>query len=140
MGKAILAFLPRAGDAAAAWKERPARAADPPRTMTNVEDLLADLDRTVERRYSTDDEESNPEVCCLGVPIRNEHGDVIAGMSVSVHRSPDGAGVPRQQLARLPAAGAAAVPPHGATCRCCLPVARRSWPPEPLLQRAHHPG
>ena len=71
-------------------------------------------------------------MCCLGVPIGNEHGDVIAGMSVSVHReqmTPEY----REQLARLlTAAGEQLVPPHGPPA---LAASRPydSWPPEPLL-------
>ena len=85
VGKAILAFLPRDETLRRLSGEHLERLT--PKTLTDVDDLLADLDRTVDRRYSTDDEESNPEVCCLGVPIRNEQGLVIAGMSISSHRS-----------------------------------------------------
>ena len=111
VGKAILAFLPREETLRRLEGARLERLT--PRTMTNVEDLLADLDRTVERRYSIDDEESNPEVCCLGVPIRNEHGAVIAGMSVSVHRSQMTPAVPRAAGPAADSGGRPAVPPHG---------------------------
>lgn len=85
VGKAILAFQPR---------EETLRRLDgahlerlTANTITDIDALLIDLDKTVERGYSTDDEEGHIEVCCLGVPIRNDRGVVIAGMSITAHRS-----------------------------------------------------
>jgi IclR family transcriptional regulator, KDG regulon repressor len=130
VGKAILAFLPREETLRRLEGARLERLT--PRTITNTEDLLADLDRAVERRYSTDDEESNPEVCCLGVPIRNEHGDVIAGMSVSVHRSqmtPEY----REQLARLLTAAGEQLSRRMGHLPVLPPGHTTAWPPEPLV-------
>lgn len=130
VGKAILAFLPREETLRRLEGARLERLT--PRTITNTEDLLADLDRAVERRYSTDDEESNPEVCCLGVPIRNEHGDVIAGMSVSVHRSqmtPEYRG----QLARLLTAAGEQLSRRMGYLPVLPPGHATAWPPEPLV-------
>jgi IclR family KDG regulon transcriptional repressor len=133
VGKAILAFLPREETLRRLEGARLERLT--PRTITDVEALLADLDRTVERRYSTDDEESNPEVCCLGVPIRNESGVVIAGMSVSAHRSqmtPDN----RERLARLLTAAGDQLSRRMGYLPV-LPSSHAAWPPEPQLDAAH---
>jgi IclR family transcriptional regulator, KDG regulon repressor len=133
VGKAILAFLPREETLRRLEGARLERLT--PRTITNVEDLLADLDLAIERRYSTDDEESNPDVCCLGVPIRNEHGDVTAGMSVSVHRSqmtPDY----REQLAQLLTAAGEQLSRRMGYLPVLPPGHATSWPPEPLLSAA----
>jgi IclR family transcriptional regulator, KDG regulon repressor len=125
IGKAILAYLPREETLRRLEGERLERLTA--RTITDLDTLLADLDQTVERRYSIEDEESNPEVCCLGVPIRNEHGAVIAGMSLSAHRShmtPD----KRDELARLLIAAGE----HLSRRMGYLPVlppASAAWPP-----------
>ena len=137
VGKAILAFLPREETLRRLEGARLERLT--PRTITNVEDLLADLDLAIERRYSTDDEESNPDVCCLGVPIRNEHGDVTAGMSVSVHRSqmtPDY----REQLAQLLTVAGEQLSRRMGHLPVLPPGHATSWPPEPLLSAARVQG
>lgn len=85
IGKAMLAFQPREETLRRLNGAQLERLT--PNTITDLDALLADLDKTVERRYSTDDEESNPDVCCLGAPIRNEHGVVIAGLSIAAHRT-----------------------------------------------------
>lgn len=98
VGKAILAFQPR---------EETLRRLDgahlerlTANTITDIDALLLDLDKTVERGYSIDDEEGHIEVCCLGVPIRNDHGAVVAGLSLTTHRSKM-TPTRREELARM---------------------------------------
>jgi IclR family transcriptional regulator, KDG regulon repressor len=98
VGKAILAFQPREETLrrlAGAHLERLTA-----NTITDIDTLLLDLDKTVERGYSIDDEEGHIEVCCLGVPIRNDHGAVVAGLSITTHRSKMTPSR-REELARL---------------------------------------
>jgi DNA-binding IclR family transcriptional regulator len=85
VGKAVLAFQPREETMRRLEGARLERLT--PRTITDVDALLAELDATVQRGYSTEDEESNLEVSCIGAPIRNDQGVVIAGMSLAVRRS-----------------------------------------------------
>jgi DNA-binding IclR family transcriptional regulator len=98
VGKAILAFQPREETLRrleGAHLERLTA-----NTITDLDTLLLDLDKTVERGYSIDDEEGHIEVCCLGVPIRNDHGAVVAGLSITTHRSKM-TPTRRDELARL---------------------------------------
>lgn len=85
VGKAMLAFQPREETLQRLNGARLERLT--PATITDVDALLAELDATVERGYSTDVEESNPGVCCLAAPVRNALGVVIAGMSLATRRS-----------------------------------------------------
>lgn len=55
-----------------------------PRTITSLPDLLNELDRTAARGYATDDGESTPDVRCVAAPIRDDSGEVVAAMSISV--------------------------------------------------------
>jgi len=54
-----------------------------PNTITDVDALVLELDRTLARGYATDDEESSPAVKCVGAPVRDGTGRVVAAMSVS---------------------------------------------------------
>ena len=53
-------------------------------TLTDLDELIRELDRTVARRYSADHEESTPGVKCVGAPIRDSYGHVVAALSISV--------------------------------------------------------
>jgi IclR family transcriptional regulator, KDG regulon repressor len=127
VGKAILAFQPREETLHRLDGARLERLT--PNTITDVDALLADLDTTVDRRYSTDNEESNPEVCCLGVPIRNERGVVIAGMSVSAHRTLMTPSY-REELARLLMAAGDQLSRRMGYLPA-LPAGHTPWIPEP---------
>jgi IclR family transcriptional regulator, KDG regulon repressor len=98
VGKAILAFRPREETLARLKGARLETLT--PNTITDLDALLAELDRTVERGYSTDNEESSPEVCCVAAPIRNEQDEVVAGISIAAPRSRMSARR-RKELARL---------------------------------------
>ncbi|EKE43289.1 transcriptional regulator, IclR family [Oceaniovalibus guishaninsula JLT2003] len=54
-----------------------------PRTLTEPNALLADLEAIRKRGYAIDDEERNLGMRCIAAPIRNAHQEVIAGLSVS---------------------------------------------------------
>ena len=53
------------------------------RTITNREDLKRELGRIKIRGYSVDDEEMSEGLRCIGAPIRNFTGHVIAGISIA---------------------------------------------------------
>jgi DNA-binding IclR family transcriptional regulator len=52
-------------------------------TITEPEKYLADLDKARKQGYTVDDQEGAVGIYCLGVPIRNKSGAVVAAMSVS---------------------------------------------------------
>jgi DNA-binding IclR family transcriptional regulator len=52
-------------------------------TITERDAFLAELDTTRERGYAIDNSEHQPGLRCIGAPIRNQHGVVFAGISVS---------------------------------------------------------
>lgn len=80
IGKAMLAHMPeeewldRIGDI------RPQYQAN---TMTDLEAILDELRRTKRRGYAIDDVERDPNVRCVGVPVYNSSGKLVAGISAS---------------------------------------------------------
>ncbi|WNF36286.1 IclR family transcriptional regulator [Bacillaceae bacterium IKA-2] len=52
-------------------------------TLTNKEDFLRELEAIRERGYSIDNQENEPGVYCIALPIRNYTGDVVASISIS---------------------------------------------------------
>lgn len=85
VGKAVLAHMPR-DEAVRLLRSRPLERLTP-NTITDVDLLIAQLDDTVKRGYSTDEEESSPEVCCVAAPVRDRSSRVVAGLSISAPRS-----------------------------------------------------
>lgn len=58
----------------------------PPRTsntITKIEDYTKELESVRQLGYALDDEESKPGFCCLGMPIYDYTGDVVAALSLS---------------------------------------------------------
>lgn len=53
------------------------------RTLTRLEDLLADLGRVRERGYAVDDEELNLDVRCVAAPIFDIYGSPVASVGLS---------------------------------------------------------
>lgn len=80
VGKAFLAYLPEA-----AFDEVVARGLShrTDNTRTTPEALRTDLELVRQRGYAVDDIENEPEVRCVGAPIFDYSGRVIAAASVS---------------------------------------------------------
>lgn len=53
------------------------------KTVNSIEALLKDLEDCRKKGYAMDNEEYEKGVCCIGSPVLNFMGDVIAGISVS---------------------------------------------------------
>ena len=53
------------------------------RTLADADALAADLARTSERGWALDDEERNAGMRCIAAPVRDLHGAVVAGLSIS---------------------------------------------------------
>ena len=81
LGKAILADLSR-GEVAAILDAHPPVPLTP-RTIVTLEDLQADLETVRARGFSLDDEERTTGVLCIGAPIRDYTGRVVAAVSLS---------------------------------------------------------
>lgn len=80
IGKAILAFFPE--------EEWPDRIPEhitrfTPNTLTEREDILDELKRVRRRGYAIDDNEREINLRCVGVPVYNTLGQLVAGMSTS---------------------------------------------------------
>lgn len=81
LGKAILAALrPEDRDRALEGVTFDPRS---PRSITNREAFLEELERTRARGYAIDDRENEDNVTCVGAPIVGTRGDVIAAISIS---------------------------------------------------------
>lgn len=82
LGKVLLAF---AGDGAferfIGVKKQLKRFT--PRTITSPSHFQEHLEIVRSRGYALDDEESKPGARCVGVPVRNSSGNVIAAISLS---------------------------------------------------------
>jgi len=55
-----------------------------PNTITYEEELLQSLAKIRKQGYAYDLEEILPELCCVGAPIYNHRGQVIAAISMSI--------------------------------------------------------
>ena len=66
-----------------AFVERAGLPARTERTITGLAELRAELDLVRSRGFAVDDEENEPNIRCLGAPIRDVAGAVIGGVSVS---------------------------------------------------------
>jgi IclR family KDG regulon transcriptional repressor len=55
-------------------------------TIVELDELLADLERTRGRGYALDREEAVRGVCCVGAPVRGHTGDLIGAISLSTVR------------------------------------------------------
>lgn len=80
-GKAILAWLPvQEARATVTRADLPART---PRTITDVETLMTALEQVRRRGYALDDEENEPDVRCVAMPVLDADGRPVAAVSVS---------------------------------------------------------
>jgi DNA-binding IclR family transcriptional regulator len=53
-------------------------------TLTNEKDFIKELEKVRERGYAVDNEENEPGVRCLAVPIRDHSRQVVAAISISM--------------------------------------------------------
>lgn len=81
IGKALLAELPR--EEVERILQTKGLPSFTPGTLTSPGDLHADLERTRTRGWSIDNEERNIGMRCLAAAIFNEHGEAVAGISIS---------------------------------------------------------
>jgi DNA-binding IclR family transcriptional regulator len=81
LGKAILAHLPE--ERVRAIADRHGLPAITPSTVTDVGDLLSELDTIRERGVSFDDEEVLQGLRCVAAPITSQTGDLYGAISVS---------------------------------------------------------
>jgi DNA-binding IclR family transcriptional regulator len=81
VGKSLLAWSPPAEQALAIS----AQTFEPftNHTIRDAETLIADLHLAYERGYSLDNQEHELNIYCIGAPILDSHGSVIAACSVS---------------------------------------------------------
>jgi DNA-binding IclR family transcriptional regulator len=83
VGKALLAELTEAE-----WAELYPDGTELPaltgRSVTDLAELRAQLRDVAARGVSTEECESNPDVCCLGAPVRDHLDRTVAAMSISV--------------------------------------------------------
>ena len=81
LGKALLAVLPV--ERRCALLERQERPALTTRTLTEIDDLLAELELVHARGYAVDDEESEEGLRCVGAAIRDHRGAASFALSIS---------------------------------------------------------
>ncbi len=80
-GKAILAHLsPDRRNEIVASLEMPKYTTN---TITSTEELVMDLERTVTRGFSLENEEEEIGVRCVGAPIYNAAGEVVGAVSIT---------------------------------------------------------
>ncbi len=56
-------------------------------TITRATELWSDVETSNRRGYALDNEELEQGVSCIGVPIRDNHGVIVAGLSISAPRA-----------------------------------------------------
>lgn len=80
VGKAILAAMPEED-----WTERLPETfrSYTPNTLTDREAVLRELRKTRERGYAVDDCEWEERIRCVGMPVYNSAGQLVAGISTS---------------------------------------------------------
>ena len=81
VGKAMLAYLP--ADEVEAIVARVGLPASSARTITRLDDLREELAATRARGFAIDNQEHEPRTFCIGAPIFDAGGRVIAACSIS---------------------------------------------------------
>lgn len=97
LGKAILSCLSL--EELQAFIQRYGLSPQTPRTITDPDTFLAELDRTRERGFAIDDEEYELGGCCVAAPVFNHTGKPTAAVSISAPAA-------RLPLSEVPQAGA----------------------------------
>src|SRR5665648_663039 len=80
MGKALLAHESPDVFDAVVQAELPQRTAN---TITAPDALMAELCRVRDNGYAIDDQENELEIRCVGAPVFNHRGDIVAAISLS---------------------------------------------------------
>lgn len=81
VGKALLAWLPK-HEMETILREH-AMKKRTPKTITTISRLLADLEHVRQNGYAVDDEENSLGARCLGAPVFDAAGNVVAALGVS---------------------------------------------------------
>jgi IclR family transcriptional regulator, KDG regulon repressor len=81
VGKCLLAWLPKL-EVEAVVKQQGLKKRTP-KTITTVTKLLGDLERVKEEGYAVDDEENSLGARCLGAPVFDVTGNVVAALGAS---------------------------------------------------------
>jgi len=81
VGKCLLAWLPKHEVEALVKQEGLKKRT--PKTITTVTKLLADLERVRQEGYALDDEENSLGARCLGAPVFDVMGNVVAALGAS---------------------------------------------------------
>lgn len=81
VGKVLVAEWPRQRRAELA--ERLTYEPHTDNTITSASEFLTELDRVREQGYAVDRAEHEDFIHCIGAPIHDSHGDVVAAMSLS---------------------------------------------------------
>ena len=84
-GKALLAFYPE--DRVRDIAERRGLPAQTKRTITDVDELLTELEAVSERGYATADREQLQGIRAVGAPIEDRNHDVVGSISLSAPAS-----------------------------------------------------
>lgn len=104
VGKVLLAWLPAEGARARLGRDPLPRYT--PRTITDVGTFAGVLAEVRERGYALDEEEFEQGLCCIGAPVRDHAGRVVAAVAVQAPTGRlMGAAMPRA-IERVVAAGA----------------------------------
>jgi IclR family pca regulon transcriptional regulator len=82
-GRVLLAALPNG--ALSAFLARQVMLPLTPQTITQPERLRLEIERVRVRGYALVDQELEPGLRTLSVPLRNYRGEVLAAINVSVH-------------------------------------------------------
>ncbi len=81
VGKAIVAHIPQEQLEEIVHKNGMEKRT--PKTITTMPRLLKDLEKVRAQGYAVDDEENNLGARCVGAPIFDEHGSVLASLGLS---------------------------------------------------------
>jgi IclR family acetate operon transcriptional repressor len=82
VGKVFCAYMPR--EEARLVLQNGGMSKKTPRTITNLAKLEREFQSIRDKGYAVDLEEAMEGACCLGAPVRNHAGEVIAAVSVSM--------------------------------------------------------
>lgn len=93
VGKCLLAWLPQ--HEVEALVKRQGLKKRTPKTITTMSRLLAELERTKSEGYAVDDEESSLGARCVGAPVFDVAGNVVAAPGASGTLTQDEASMPR---------------------------------------------